>query len=91
MSWGMKALIPAFALFALSACAPQPLGPATKGAAKSAPASSVPTTQSAAMPGQCMGLIAGDRDQCLRRFGSSGAGSTAPAAPSASATSQPPR
>ena len=30
------------------------------------------------MPGQCMGLIGSDRDQCLRKFGSSGAGSTAP-------------
>ena len=61
-----------------SACAPQPLGPTTK-AGKSAPASStIPSTQSAAMPGQCMGLIGSDRDQCLRRFGASGAGSTAP-------------
>lgn len=71
----MKALLPVFAWFALAACAPQqPLGPATK-APK--PPASVPTTQSAAMPGQCMGLIAAERDQCLRRFGSSGAGSTA--------------
>ena len=82
----MKALIPFFALL-LAGCAPQPVGPATK-APKPPP--NVPTTQSAAMPGQCMGLIAGDRDQCLRRFGSSGAGSTTPTAPPAG-TSQPPR
>jgi hypothetical protein len=61
-----------------AACAPQPIGPATK-AGKAAPAAStIPSTQSAAMPGQCMGLIGSDRDQCLRRFGASGAGSTAP-------------
>ena len=82
----MKVLL-ALPLVLLAGCAPQPLGPATKGAEKSAPAaSSIPTTQSAAMPGQCMGLIGSDRDQCLRRFGASGAGSTAPAAsPSPSA------
>ena len=85
----MKALIPVLALLTLVACAPQqPLGPATK-APKPAP--NVPTTQSAAMPGQCMGLIAAERDQCLRKFGSSGAGSSAPTAPPASPTSQPPR
>lgn len=67
-------------LFAVSSvsCAPQPLGPASK-SGKSAPASSsVPSTQAAAMPGQCMGLIGAERDQCLRRFGASGAGGTAP-------------
>ena len=75
----MNALFAASLAAALVACAPQPLGPATKAAAKSTPASNnVPTTQAAAMPGQCMGLIGSDRDQCLRRFGASGAGSTAP-------------
>ena len=75
----MKALLAASLAVALSACAPQPLGSATKDAAKSTPApGTIPTTQAAAMPGQCMGLIGSDRDQCLRRFGASGAGSTAP-------------
>ena len=73
----MKALL-AVSLLILAGCAPQPLGPATKAAAKP-PAANIPTTQAAAMPGQCMGLIGSDRDQCLRRFGASGAGSTGPA------------
>ena len=79
MQGGVKFLL-ALPLLFLAGCAPQPLGPATKDAAKSAPApGNIPTTQAAAMPGQCMGLIGSDRDQCLRRFGSSGAGSTSPA------------
>jgi hypothetical protein len=82
----MKVLL-ALSAAVLTACAPQPLGTATKEAAKATPPSSnIPTTQAAAMPGQCMGLIGSDRDQCLRRFGSSGAGSTSPttsASPSA--------
>ena len=75
---GMRILLPFLLSVTAVSCAPQPLGEATK-SGKAAPAStSVPSTQAAAMPGQCMGLIGSDRDQCLRKFGSSGAGSTAP-------------
>jgi hypothetical protein len=71
----MKRFAALLVIAATVSCAQPATGPLAK-AAKPPPARI--SSQSAAQPGQCMGLIGGERDQCLQRFGSSGAGASAP-------------